>query len=260
MVVLSVQWLRVSFFSTHFPLVSLLHSIASARLVKAFNSTSVSCLPSNLPMAPWPFSILRNLLLICLNMVSFFQGWLLYNWAVVAPSTASDDPTNEFNLDFPNFYFQFTRQYKLGQCHKSSSAQRHVMMVSITDSISKHERLGTTCMRAQQKSAFTRLFDWFGEADPVLPDWQNPGSWALGAQIFTPLWGAGPFLVIDCACVSHELLKHMEQHSRSYQQWVLIPSTSRVSHQQCQWLGGNGTGRPHQLKYPWHIHKRPGWW
>ena len=132
------------------PLVSLLHSIASARLAKALYSTSVSCLPSNLPGVPWPFSILRNLWLICLNMVSLFQDWVLYSWAVVTPLTASDDPTNEFNLDFPNFYFRSARWYKLWRCHRSSSVWWCVMTAWITDSISKHERLGNRCAGAQQ--------------------------------------------------------------------------------------------------------------
>ena len=77
-----------------------------------------------------------------------------------------------------------------------------------------------------------------------------------GPSIYTFTGGAGPSLVIGCTCVSHELLKHMERHSRSYWQWVPIPSTSRVFHRQCRWLGGNGTGRPRRLEYPWHIHKK----
>ena len=91
-----------------------------------------------------------------------------------------------------------------------------------------------------------------GEADPVLPDWQNPVSRALGAQVFILLWGMGPSLVIDCTCMSHELLKHVDQHSRSYWQWVSISSVSRAPHWHCQWLGGNGMGRPHWLESLWH--------
>ena len=76
------------------------------------------------------------------------------------------------------------------------------------------------------------------------------GPW--GPSIYT-FMGVGPSLVIGCACVSHELLKHVEWHSWSYWQWVLIPSTNMVFHWQCWWLEGNGMGRPHQLEYLWHI-------
>ena len=93
-----------------------------------------------------------------------------------------------------------------------------------------------------------------GEADPVLPDRQNPLSQALRAQVFILLRGAGQSLVVDCACVSHELLKHMERHSWSYWQWVPILSISRIPHQHCRWFGRNGTGRPRRLESPWHIY------
>ena len=42
------------------------------------------------------------------------------------------------------------------------------------------------------------------------------------------LRGAGSLLGIDCACMSHELLKHMDQHSWSSQQWVPISSIPRA--------------------------------
>ena len=41
-----------------------------------------------------------------------------------------------------------------------------------------------------------------GEADPVLPDRQNPDSQALRARVFIPLQGVGPSLVIDFCRVS----------------------------------------------------------
>ena len=53
--------------------------------------------------------------------------------------------------------------------------------------------------------------------------------------------GGRPSLVIGCTCMSHQLLKHVEQHSQSHWQWVLIPSTSRgFFHWQYWWLGGTG--------------------
>ena len=156
------------------PLVSLLHSIASVRLVKAFNSASISCLPGDLPVAPWPFGILRNLWLICLNVVSFFQGRLQYSWAVIVPLTAFNDPTNAFNLDFPNFNFQFTQQYKLRQCHKSSSVRWHVTKVWITNSISKHERLGNRCMGAQQNQLLMR--QWWLQSTGCSNGVAHPGT------------------------------------------------------------------------------------
>ena len=102
----------------------------------------------------------------------------------------------------------------------------------------------------------TRSFDWLGEADLVLPDWQNPVPGPSGPEYLYLYGGAGPSLVIDCACLSHELLKHMDQHSRSHQQWVLIPSTPRVFHQQCQGLEGKQDGKTSSTQisvtYSWH--------
>ena len=64
-----------------------------------------------------------------------------------------------------------------------------------------------------------------------------------GPSIYTFMGGVGPSLVVGCTCMSHELLKHVEWHSQSYQQWVPIPSTSRVFHQQCRWLEGKQDGK-----------------
>ena len=37
----------------------------------------------------------------------------------------------------------------------------------------------------------TRSFDWLGEADPVLPDWQNQSPGPLGLRIYTFTGGQG---------------------------------------------------------------------
>ena len=61
-----------------------------------------------------------------------------------------------------------------------------------------------------------RLFDWLGKADLVLPDQQNPVPGPSGPGYLYLYWGAGPSLVVDCACVNHELLKHVEWYSWSH--------------------------------------------
>ena len=58
-----------------------------------------------------------------------------------------------------------------------------------------------------------RSFDWLGgsrSSATRLTESRLLGPWGLSIYTFM---GAGPSLVVDCACVSHELLKHVEWHS-----------------------------------------------
>ena len=92
-----------------------------------------------------------------------------------------------------------------------------------------------------------------GEANPVLPDQQNPVSQALGARVFILFTGVGLLLVIDCACMSHELLKHMDQYSWLNWPWVPIWSIPKVPTDDASGLKGtNGMGRPCWLEFLWH--------
>ena len=93
----------------------------------------------------------------------------------------------------------------------------------------------------------------FGEADPALPDQQNPVSWALRSQVFIPFKGAGLLLGIDCPWVTHVLLKHVDWYSWSNWQWVPILSIPRAPTDTAGGLEGtNRMGRPCQLESLWH--------
>ena len=84
----------------------------------------------------------------------------------------------------------------------------------------------------------TRSFDWFREANPVLPDQQNPVSRALGARVFILLRG-GVATPGGRLQVREPWITQARGPALTV---LLIMSTSLVcfqsSHRHCRWVGG----------------------
>ena len=74
----------------------------------------------------------------------------------------------------------------------------------------------------------TRSFEWVrGSQSSTTRPTESSLSSPWGSSIYT-FMGVGPSLVTDCACVSHELLKHMDWHWQFHWQWVLASSVPRA--------------------------------
>ena len=88
-----------------------------------------------------------------------------------------------------------------------------------------------------------RSFDWLGEADPVLPDWQNPVPGPSDLSIYTFMGGGR-------AIPSHRLHMHEPWITQAHGAALTVPPTVSTNpiysqvffHWQCRWFGG-GTGQ-----------------
>ena len=75
--------------------------------------------------------------------------------------------------------------------------------------------------------------------------WFMLTDFKLVCRVFIILHGAESLLGTDCVCVSHELLKYVDQHLQLNSQWVMISSIIRTPIDAAGgWQGTNGMGRP----------------